>query len=253
MDRIRTLVCDDEPMARHGVSALLARDPEIEVVGEAADGDEAITLIERLAPDLLMLDVQMPAGDGFVILDSLAQRRGACLPLVVFLTAYDEYAVRAFDARAVDYLLKPFSDARFDEATRRAKEAVRRRHPTSPDGAPVRRFRERIPVRVGATIRFVATDEIDWIEADDYYARLHTGGRTHLIREPMRDLERSLDPTRFVRVHRSVIVNVGRVRRLRAAERMRYVVLEDGTPLRVSRSRRVALEAALGLRAAPKG
>jgi two-component system LytT family response regulator len=267
---IRTLVCDDEPMARDGVRALLARDPHVEVVGEAADGEEAVGLVARLRPDLLLLDVQMPALDGFGVLDALAARGATMLPTVVFVTAHDEYAVRAFEAHAVDYLLKPFSDARFEESLRRVKPLVWQRRqggpgqpldwvaarrtmdaeggPGAPGGPPIP-HRQRIAVRLGSTTRYVHVDDLDWIEADDYCVRLHAGGKSYLVRESLARLERTLEPARFIRVHRSAIIAIARINCLRTTRGATWIVLRDGTELPLSRSRRGAFERALGIRA----
>jgi two-component system LytT family response regulator len=251
---VRTLVVDDEPLARAGMRGLLADDPEVTVVGECAHGREAIAAIRAHAPDLVLLDVQMPEVDGFAVVREIGVAR---MPVVVFVTAFDQYALRAFEAQALDYLLKPFSDTRFQQALARAKEQVRQRRlgalsgqlaallgvpaaPPEPEGAT------RLEVRLGDRRLFIATADIDWIEASDYYVRLHTGGRSHLLRETLQELEVRLDPRRFLRVHRSAMVAVDRVAELRVDGAGRpCVVLRDGTRLPVSRSRREQVERAL--------
>lgn len=275
MEAIRTLVVDDEPEAREGVRGLLARDPEVEIVGECRTGREAVAAIGSARPDLVLLDIQMPELDGFGV---LAEVGAGAMPHVVFVTAYDHYALRAFEAHALDYLLKPFSDARFADAMARAKAQVRQRHvgelgrklaallgdgvagprpeadapaslPIAADAAPARPYLDRIMVRLARNISFVRVEEVDWIEAADYYAKLHVAKRAHLIRETMQELEKKLDPERFVRVHRSAIVNVDRIQTLQPYFRGGHVILlRDGTRLSLSRSRRAALEQALGWR-----
>jgi two-component system LytT family response regulator len=267
MEPIRTLICDDEPDAREGLSELLRGDPEVVVVGQARSGREAVALVEEMRPELVFLDVQMPGLDGFGVVQAVGAERA---PVVVFVTAYDEYALRAFEVHALDYLLKPFSDARFADALRLAKARVRqrragelvpelaallgdeRRTPGAAAPAPAAArplYLDRITVRTGNQVYFVRVDDIDWIEADDYYAKLHVAGRTHLVRETMQRLASKLDPRRFVRVHRSAIVNLERVQRLQPYFRGAHVLtLNDGTRLTLSRSRRAQFERALGSR-----
>lgn len=255
---LRVLVVDDEPLARRGVRQLLAREPDIVVVGEARDGREALRMLETLAPDLVFLDVQMPELDGFDVLRAFGAAR---MPAVVFVTAFDEFAVRAFDANAIDYLVKPLNEARFAEAVRRARERLRSAEaiawsrrlaallataaPSAPIGAGASsRTRIIVPTSNGELVLDGA--EIDWIEADDYYAAIHARGRRHLIRESLSSFEKRLDPAVFVRVHRSAIVNLDRVRELRtdgAGEAA--VVLRDGTRVPVSRRRRERVTSAL--------
>ena len=280
---IRTLVCDDEPDARKGLLELLSQDSQIVVVGEARHGREAATLIDTVDPELVFLDIQMPELDGFGALAEL-RRRGRVVdaPVVVFVTAYDEYALRAFEVHALDYLLKPFSDERFAEALHLAKARVRQRragelgqqlaallddavptlnHASDPDehapssasldqaSDPTTRYPQRIAVRTAKQVVFLPVVDIDWIEADDYYAKLHIGGRAYLIRETMGSLEARLDPGRFARVHRSAIVNLERVQTLQPYFRGAHVLtLHDGTRLTLSRSRRESFERALGCR-----
>lgn len=252
----RVVVVDDEPLARSGVADLVRRDPELSVVAECADGRAAVEAIERLRPDLVLLDVQLPELDGFEVLQQLDPAR---LPVVVFITAFDQFAVRAFEVHVLDYLVKPFDDARFESAIRRAKAALR-----EGDGVLARRltglleqlataepapgYLHRLVVKTAGHIRFVRVDELDWIEAADYCAKLHAGERVHVIRESLQALEGRLDPARFFRVHRSAIVNLDRVRELQPDPQggEHIVVLQDGSRLRLSRSRRGALERRLG-------
>jgi len=246
---IRALVVDDEALARRGVRQLLATHDDVEVVGECRDGRSALSALEMLEPDLLFLDIQMPEWDGFTVLRRAVERSGvAALPLTVFLTAYEEFALDAFEVEAVDYLVKPVGEQRFDEAMRR----VRRRLalPTAgvpADAQPADRVWSVRPLVIATASgqRVVQLEDIDWIGADDYYVSVYTGGRRFLLRESMASLETRLDPTRFVRIHRSAMVNISRVRELRSAG-SDVVILHDGTKLPVSRRRRAALVAALG-------
>ncbi len=230
---IRTLIVDDEPLARTNIRVLLGRDPEIEIAGECGSGQEAVHAIRAHSPDLVFLDVQMPDSDGFEVIEAL----GADAPkAVIFVTAYDQYALKAFEVEAIDYLLKPFDDARFLRALARGKERAR---------GQVRN--DRLIVRSAGRVAFLKTTEIDWIEAADYYACLHVAGKTHLLRRSMADLERDLDPAAFCRIHRSTIVNLDRVRELKLNANGEYEVqLHDGTRLRLSRSYRDQLQSRLG-------
>ncbi len=237
--KIRTIIVDDEPLARSNLSVLLRRDPEIEIVGECGSGAEALEKIRAVAPDLLFLDVQMPECDGFDVLEML----GKNLPsAVVFVTAYDQYAIRAFEAGALDYLLKPFDNSRFERALDRAKQAITR-------GKVAPKKLQRFAIRGVGQIAFVRIPEIDWIEAADYYACLHVGTRTHLLRRSLAELEQELDPTAFCRIHRSTIVNLARVLSMEIGADGEYeVVLTDGTSLRLSRRHCKDLQTRLGVR-----
>ena len=249
--RVRTIIVDDEPTARRGVRLLLERDHTIEIVGEASTGPEAVDLIRREKPDLAFLDVQMPGADGFEVLRAVGPDAA---PAVVFVTAYDEHALRAFEVNAVDYLLKPYDDARFAAALRRARDEVRRRQSDQvnaqlkqlldylqrqgPAGAtPASEDRtDRILVKSSGEIFFLKADEIDWIEAEGDYMKFHVTGRSHLMRETMARLEARLDPKRFIRIHRSTIVNIDRLRKLSPSFAGEYaVILHDGTKLKLSR------------------
>jgi two-component system LytT family response regulator len=237
--RIRALVVDDEPLARSNLTVLLRRDPEIDVVRECGSGVEALAEIRGSKPDLVFLDVQMPECDGFDVLEMLGG--GELPPAVVFVTAYDQYALRAFEAGALDYLLKPFDNARFDRALGRAKERIA--HERNPLPAL-----ERFAVKSAGQVAFVKASEIDWIEAADYYSCLHVGARTHLLRRSMAELDQELDQAVFCRIHRSTIVRLDRVRGLKLNESGEYdVLLEDGTRLRLSRRYRKQLQSRLSV------
>ena len=235
---IRALVVDDEPLARRNLVVLLRRDPDIGVIDECGSGAEAIAAIRRRRPDLMFLDVQMPECDGFDVLELLG---GAVPPTVIFVTAHDEYAVRAFEAGALDYLLKPFDDARFQRALNRAKEKLAH-YAQSPQRV------ERLVIKSAGQVVFLEVAEIDWIEAADYYACLHVGNDTHLLRRALSELERDLDDGMFCRIHRSVIVNLGRIRGLELKNDGEYeVVLNSNARLRLSRRFRRTLQARLGV------
>lgn len=234
--RIRTVIVDDEPLARSNLRVLLQRDPTIDIIAECGSGPDAPAVIRQARPDLVFLDVQMPECDGFDVLELL----GTELPLaIVFVTAYDQYALRAFEAGALDYLLKPFDNARFDLALSRAKYKIElgKDHP--------RKF-DRLTIKSAGQIAFIHLSEIDWIEAADYYAALHIGPRTHLLRRSLSDLEQDLDPSLFCRIHRSAIVNLDRVRGLRSNEDGDYTVqLQNNATLRLSRKYRKQLQSRL--------
>jgi two-component system, LytTR family, response regulator len=233
--KIRALVVDDEPLARSNLTVLLRLDPEIETIRECSSGAEALTEIRNSKPDLVFLDVQMPECDGFDVLEML----GADLPpAIVFVTAYDQYALRAFEVGALDYLLKPFDNARFERALVRAKEKIVQRKNLPPT--------EWLAVKSVGQIAFLKISEIDWIEAADYYSCLHVGSKTHLLRRSLSELEQALDQTVFCRIHRSTIVNLNQVRGLKLNENGEYEVLLDGsTRLRLSRSYRKQLQSRL--------
>lgn len=252
---IRTLIVDDEPLAREGLRMLLEKEADIEIAGEAASGKEAVAAIDRLEPDLVFLDVQMPELDGFSVLRTVKH-----LPEVVFVTAYDKYAIDAFRVHALDYLLKPFDDARFKDALERSRrhlklERVSRLSQTLVEllgkGGPEAGGAEhkpgepasRLAIKDTGRVVFLDVEEIDWIESADYYVQLHTPKKVYLHRETMQSLEERLDPKKFVRIHRTAIVNVRRVKELRSEGRRDVVaVLSDGTELKVSRGCRENLE-----------
>ena len=259
MDRIRTIIVDDEPLGRSRLASLLEQEDDDEIVDQSGDGAEALAAISELNPDLLFLDVQIPELTGFELLASLDR---VDPPVVIFVTAHDEFALRAFDVHALDYLLKPFDDERFHQALDRARAhlrdqdgaAVRRRlmdflEDTNGNKAivdPARRLLTRMVVKDGDRILFLKVDDIDWIEAADYYAKIHARGATYIIRETLANLEQQLDPERFVRIHRSTIVNLDRVQEMQPWFHGAFVVfLVDGTELRLSRSRREHLQSRL--------
>jgi two-component system, LytTR family, response regulator len=230
---ISTVIVDDEPLARANIAALLRTDPEIAIAGECGSGIEAIEVIRNRRPSLAFLDVQMPECDGFDVIEAVG---GDAPAAVVFVTAYDRYALKAFEVAALDYLLKPFSNARFLRVLARAKAYLTQR-PAEP------RAMDRLMVKSAGRVLFLRAAEIDWIEAADYYACLHVGAKTHLLRRSMSDLERELDPRTFCRIHRSAIVNIARVRELRLDLHGEYeVALEGGSKIKVSRGYREKLQ-----------
>jgi two-component system LytT family response regulator len=235
--KIRTVVVDDEPLARSNITALLRRDPEIEIVSEWGSGAEAVAEIRSRKPDLVFLDVQMPECDGFDVLELLG---GDMPPAVVFVTAYDQYALRAFEAGALDYLLKPFDNSRFERALERAKGRI--------SDAKVQPGRiDRLVIKNAGQVFFLKVSDVNWIEAADYYACIHTGGKSHLLRRSISELEQELDHAIFCRIHRSAIVNLERVKGLELNDAGEYdVLLEDGSRLRLSRRYRKQLQERLG-------
>jgi two-component system LytT family response regulator len=229
-DRVRTVIVDDEPLARSNLRILLRRYPEAEIIAESGSGLDALEEIRKTRPDLVFLDVQMPECDGFDVLEML----GANVPpAVIFVTAYDQYALKAFEAGALDYLLKPFDDARFERAWSRAEEKIQRDKIVR--GRTTQRA-ERLAIKSAGEILFIPIVEIDWIEAADYYACVHAGAKTHLLRRSLSELEQDLDPNLFRRIHRSTIVNLARVRALQSNRNGEYeVLLDSGRGLPISR------------------
>jgi two-component system, LytTR family, response regulator len=242
---LRALVVDDEALARRNLNVLLQRDPDIAQVEECESGMQAIEAIRKSKHDLVFLDVQMPECGGFDVLEIL----GSDLPpAIIFVTAYEEYALRAFEAGALDYLLKPFDDARFARALSRAKEKIGHYSSHRPQRA------ERLVVKSRGQVLFLNVAEIDWIEAAGYYACLHVGEATHILRRTLSDLEHDLGEESFTRIHRSIIVNVERIRALELQESGDYeVVLTTQARLRLSRRFRRALQDKLGLLSGPDG
>lgn len=237
--KLRVLVVDDEPLARTNLTVLLRKDPEIESIAESGSGPDAVKAIRDSTPHIVFLDVQMPECDGFDVLEML----GSDLPpAIILVTAYDQYALRAFEAGALDYLLKPFDNPRFELALKRAKERVAASL-SAPSTA------DRITVKSAGEILFLKLDDIDWIEAADYYACLHVGGKSHLLRRSLSDLEQELPPAAFCRIHRSTIVNLERIRGLKLNADGDYdVLLDRGNKLRLSRRYRKQLRWRMGLR-----
>jgi len=237
---MRALIVDDEPLARRGVALRLRKFPDVEIVGECGDGSSAVEKILELSPDVVFLDVQMPGMDGFEVLRTLPSDS---LPSIIFLTAYEQHALRAFEVHALDYLLKPLDDERFSRAVERAKQVQDTDSKIRMSERILRllgensgRYVSRFPVRTGSRIQVVLPDEIDWIAAAGDYAELHCSGRVHLLRETMNSLEQKLDPAKFLRIHRSRIVRVTCVRELLAMENREYLVkLSDRSEHRSSR------------------
>jgi two-component system LytT family response regulator len=253
---IRILIADDEPPARRRIRALLEQQPDVQVVGEARSGREAIAAIAELRPELVFLDVQMPEGDGFEVVRTVGVDR---MPVVVFATAYNEHALRAFDAHALDYLVKPYDRERFDAALHRARLQLRRASDSGVDArllSLVRqwddrsRYLTRLTVRVGSRIRLLDVGEVDYFESETNYVRVHLGTQSHLVRDTLTGLEGRLDPARFVRVHRSLIVNLGRIQEVESLFAGEYILfLRDGKRLTTGRTYRSSIQEALGLRA----
>lgn len=237
---IRTLIADDEPLARRGIALLLNDQPDIEVVGTCADGADAVRQIQLLQPDLLFLDIQMPVCDGFEVIQAVGVET---VPVVVFVTAFDQHALRAFDAHALDYLLKPYDDERFHHALQRARQQVKacragqvdtRLYGLLQDAAPA--FWERLAVKSTGRVQFVEVETIDWIEGAGDYVGLHVAGHVLYHRERLSTLADHLDPRHFVRIHRSAIVNRSRIQERRVHPHGGYIVrLTCGTELKVSR------------------
>jgi two-component system LytT family response regulator len=252
------VVVDDEPLAREGVRALLEREPDVSIVALCANGDEAMAAIRASTPDIVFLDIEMPGVSGFDVVESL---HDVAVPVVVFITAHDRYALKAFDASALDYVVKPFTDERFATALSRARERVAERR-AGKSGGDVRdavgrlrseadpgngRWADRIAIRsIGRTV-YVRVSEVAWIGSADYYAELHTtDGRTHLLRESMQRLEQRLDPSQFARTHRTAIVNLKHVSEVRSDGPDRHVVvLRSGVRVPLGKQRRASFERAL--------
>lgn len=245
MGQIRAIVVDDEPLARQGIRQMIEQDPDLAIVAECADGVEAIEAVQHHHPDLLFLDIQMPEVSGFEVLERINPEE---MPLVIFVTAYDQHALRAFQVHALDYLLKPFDRERFVEALDRAKMQIREKQGGDltrriltmlDDNKPGVGQLERIMIKSGGRITFLRSEEVDWIEAQGDYVCLHCQGKKHLIRERISVLEEQLPPSQFVRIHRSTIINISRVKEMEPLYHGEYVVLLiDGTRLTMSRSYR---------------
>jgi two-component system LytT family response regulator len=254
---LRVVVVEDEVVSRDGLVRLIERDADLRCVAAVGDVSGATEAIRSLAPDIVVLDVGLGDGTGF---DVLRKVEGPRTPVVVFVTAFNDFAVDAFDACALDYVVKPFADARFEKAMARSKQVCRDAESARVGQSVVRLVAmeapapavepplTRLAIKHGSKVLFVPVDDIDWIEADDYYAAIHARGRRHLIRESLASLEQRLDASRFVRAHRSAIVNIDRVRELRSAHESTgetVLVLRDGTRVPISRRRREQVAAAL--------
>ena len=265
--KIRTIIVDDEIPGRNALSAMLNPDPDIEIITECRNGLEAIMQIRQHTPDLVFLDVQMPGADGFQVIEEIGVEQ---MPVTVFVTAYDRHAIRAFSVRALDYLLKPFDHERFDNALLRAKNQVRQQSLGSmsekllellndlqgdPKATTMQKDDkaifdyaeakqpERLLIKSAGRIYFIKTEEIDWIEAMSEYVKLHVGSKTHLMRETLQNLHAKLDPKKFLRIHRSTVVNIERIKDLQPLFKGEHVVtLESGTRLKSSRSYRSSLQ-----------
>lgn len=248
--KIRAVIVDDEPLGRTVIREMLRGEPDIELVGEAANGHEALELLSRTQPALLFLDVQMPEVDGFDLLGALDT-----LPLVIFVTAYDQYAVRAFEVHALDYLLKPFDRERFGKAVQRAKEQLRQAQHTAVNERILALleaqkaqtpYLERLVIKHQGRVFFLKTADLDWVEAEGNYVKLHVGPTAYLLRETLSHLETQLDPQQFARLHRSHLVNLDRIRELQPWSHGEYrVLLHDGTELTLSRTYRERLHGLL--------
>ncbi|HEY8134276.1 MAG TPA: LytTR family DNA-binding domain-containing protein [Thermoanaerobaculia bacterium] len=237
-ERLRVVIADDEPLARQRIEDLLAEEKGIEIAGTATTGDEAVETIRRLNPDLVFLDVQMPGKTGLEVVQAIGVEQ---MPLTIFITAYDQYALDAFDIAAVDYLVKPFDDQRFAQSLQRARNRLR---PVLRQG----QYRQRIAVESRGQVRVVAVARIDYITASGPYAELHVADKTYAVRERMQTLEEQLDPAVFFRIHRSAIVRLDRIDTLLHRSGGDYALrLKDGTELDVSRGRREELERRLGI------
>ncbi|HEX8367391.1 MAG TPA: LytTR family DNA-binding domain-containing protein [Pyrinomonadaceae bacterium] len=240
---IRTIIVDDVDLARERIKILLD-DAEIEIAGECANGREAIEAIRNLQPDLVFLDVQMPQIGGFDVIETIGVEK---MPAVIFVTAYDEFALRAFEINAVDYLLKPFDEERLKKAVERAKREIQRKEPANEIEERLRRllkevksepkYLKRIPVKSSRGTTLVLTEEIDWINSAGHYLEIHAGSETHLIRERLSQIEQRLDPETFVRVHRSIIVNLDRIKSLHPLFNGDHlIILQNGRELNLSRT-----------------
>ncbi len=257
MQRFKVLIVDDEPISRRRLRRLLALEPECDVIGECENGREAVRALEQENVDLLFLDVQMPEMDGFEVVSVLAKSH----PLIIFTSAYDEYALKAFDVHAFDYLLKPFDRRRFREAVQRARTQLSQVKSNVSDDlltlfenlTTARTAPDRIAIRNNGRVIFLKLSDIDWIEAADNYVCLHSGRETHILRETMGELEARLDAARFIRVHRSAIVNIDRIKELQPWFRGDYkVVLSDGKELTLTKNHREKLESRLLLGASAR-
>lgn len=247
---IRTLIVDDEPLAREKLRGFLEKETDIEIIGECRDGREAVETIDRDRPDLLFLDIQMPEMDGFDVLEQVDE---VAMPTVVFTTAFDQYAIKAFDVHAADYLLKPFDRDRFRQALDRVRTEVQRHEidtmqdqlRTLLDEVSTRESRhpDRLVVKTSGRVVFVKISDIDWVDAAGNYVRLHAGGESHMLRETMGRLEKRLDGNQFIRIHRSTIVNIDRIKELQQQFHGDYlVVLKSGQRLTLSRSYREKIQ-----------
>src|SRR5262245_35836046 len=240
--KLRVVIVDDEELGRDRIQSLVEQQADVELVGVCADGTSAVETIERTQPDLVFLDVQMPGMDGFEVIENLDATH---LPAVVFVTAHDGHAIRAFEIHALDFLLKPFDQTRFEKALERARTSIVAKKGPAIDSRIVslleelreeRKYPERLIVKSSGRVFFVRTEEIDWVEASGNYVKVHTKNEAHLLRESMKNMEAKLDPKIFVRIHRSAIVNIDRIKELEPWFHGEYIVImRDGTRLTASR------------------
>jgi len=247
--RVRTLIVDDEPPARKRLRDLLSSERTLEIIGEASSGNEAVRMIRAERPDLVFLDIQMPGTDGFGVIREIADDKP---PLIVFVTAHDEHAIKAFEVQAVDFVLKPVLEPRLKEAVRRAVERIRggARDTSSDLARLLERISQsaapqpgRLPIKRDGSVTFVRTDDIDWLEADGDYVRIHAGKATHVVRDTIAEVTSKLPAERFVRVHRSIVVNTERIREVQPWFKGDYVlILNDGTKLRSGRTYRTVVQ-----------
>lgn len=252
--KVRTLIVDDEPLARERLKSLLKGDPDVEITGECANGQQAIENIRNESPDLVFLDVQMPEANGFEVLENLDLGR---MPIVVFVTAYDQYAVRAFEVNALDYLLKPYDRDRFEKALGRAKSEVALRRTTQASqkllsllaGMESKKPQvDRLLIRSAGKVFFLRVDDIDWVESSGNYVKLHVGNEAHLLRKTMSEMEHKLNGEKFARIHRSTIVNLDHIKELQPWFNGEYVVfLRNGTRLTASRGYRKRISEVLNV------
>ncbi len=250
---IRALVVDDELLGRQIIREMLEDHSDVEIVGECVNGYEAVAAIQEQSPDLIFLDVEMPEMSGFEVLSALKTER---IPMVIFVTAYDQYAVRAFEVHAFDYLLKPFDRDRFEKAMRRAKAQIARQRNGTTDQRILAlleelkaesKYLERLVIKSEGRVFFLDTDDIYWIEAEGNYVRVHNGKKSYLLRDTVSSLESHLDPKKFLRIHRSAIVRIDRIQELQSWFHGEYrVILQNGTQLTLSRNYRENLQKALG-------
>ena len=251
--RIRVLIADDELLARKFIRRMLKQDPDVEIVAECSNGAQAVTMIRKEKPDLVFLDVQMPEMNGFAVLDAVKLDH---LPEIIFTTAYESYAIRAFELHALDYLLKPFDQVRFKAALKYAKERFHS-HKEEEKGLQIgtllesiraqQQYLDRVIIRADGRITFLQTREIDWLEADDKYVHLHTGKGPRMVRQSLTAMESQLDPKKFLRVHRSTMVNIDRIKELQPLFNGEHsLILEDGTRLTLSRKYKDKLFELLG-------
>jgi two-component system LytT family response regulator len=248
MEKIKVVTVDDEPLARGRLRTLLQHDPEVDLVAECVDGYEAVSSIRKLRPDLVFLDIQMPEKDGFKVVEEIGVE---IMPVVIFVTAYDEYALRAFQVCGLDYLLKPFDQSRFEQTLQRAKTQIasarrgdvqRRMLSLLEEWKARSSYLERIVIKTGGRLFFLKTSEVDWIKVEGNYVRFHVGKSNYLLRETLNHLETQLDPEKFLRIHRSAMVNIDRVKEIQQMFHGEHrVVLKDGTELTLSRSYREKL------------